>query len=142
MSQLDNYEIGGTIHFIVNNQIGFTTTPKEDRSGLYSSDLAKSVQAPIFHVNADDVESVIKVCEIAAEYRMKFQKDVVIDIIGYRKFGHNELDMPSFTQPLMYQKIAKHPNVRLIYRKQLIDEGSVTEEEAKQIDDKIWSEML
>lgn len=111
MSQLDNYEIGGTIHFIVNNQIGFTTTPKEDRSGLYASDLAKSVQAPIFHVNADDVESVIKVCEIAAEYRHKFKKDVVIDIIGYRKFGHNELDMPSFTQPLMYKKIAAHPNV-------------------------------
>ena len=86
----------------MNNQIGFTTTPKEDRSGLYSSDLAKSVQAPIFHVNADDVESVIKVCEIAAEYWHKFKKDVVIDIIGYRKFGHNELDQPSFTQPLMY----------------------------------------
>lgn len=141
MSQLENYEIGGTIHFIVNNQIGFTTTPKEDRTGLYCSELAKSVQAPIFHVNADDVESVVKVCKIAAEYKMKFKKDVVIDIIGYRKFGHNELDQPSFTQPLMYKKIKNHPNVREIYKQQLIKEGTVDDQWIKDLEKRVWDEM-
>lgn len=103
MQQLKNYRVGGSIHFVVNNQIGFTTTPAEDRSTLYCTDIALSQDCPVFHVNADDVESVIKASKIAAEYRQKFKKDVFIDLQGYRKFGHNELDQPMFTQPLMYK---------------------------------------
>jgi 2-oxoglutarate dehydrogenase E1 component len=102
---LPNYSVGGTIHVVVNNQIGFTTTPHKSRSGLYCTDVAKCVDAPIFHVNADSMEDVRKVFRIAAEYRQKFHEDVVVDLIGYRKFGHNELDQPMFTQPLMYKKI-------------------------------------
>lgn len=89
---LDNYSTGGTIHIVVNNQVGFTTVPSDSRSGLYATDLAKAVGAPIFHVNADSIEDVVNVFKYAAEYRSKFKKDVVIDIIGYRKMGHNELD--------------------------------------------------
>ena len=138
---MNDYETGGTIHFIVNNQIGFTTTPRDARSSLYCTDLAKTVQAPIFHVNADDIEAVIKVSKIAAEYRTKFKNDVVVDIIGYRKFGHNELDQPSFTQPLMYQVIKDHPGVQTIYRQQLLDEGVLTPESVKESKDKIWGIM-
>jgi 2-oxoglutarate dehydrogenase complex dehydrogenase (E1) component-like enzyme len=97
MQDLKNYSVGGTIHVIVNNQIGFTTVPLKGRSGIYSSDLAKAINAPIFHVNADSLEDVHKVFKAAATYRQKFNKDVVIDLIGYRKMGHNELDQPSFT---------------------------------------------
>ena len=103
MANLKNYKVGGTIHVICNNQIGFTTNPSKARSGLYSSDLAKVINAPIFHVNAQSMEDVCFVFKLAAEYRQKFELDVVIDLIGYRKFGHNELDQPSFTQPLMYK---------------------------------------
>ena len=103
MQDLRNYTVGGTIHVIVNNQIGFTTTPNKGRSGVYSSDLAKAINAPIFHVNADDIDAVHHVFSIAAEYRQTFGHDVIIDLIGYRKYGHNELDQPSFTQPFMYQ---------------------------------------
>ena len=103
MQDLKNYTVGGTIHVIVNNQIGFTTVPAKGRSGMYASDLAKAVNAPIFHVNADSLEDVHHVFRMAAEYRQKFHHDVVIDLVGYRKYGHNELDQPSFTQPLMYK---------------------------------------
>mmetsp|Transcript_10024 Transcript_10024/g.16846 ORF Transcript_10024/g.16846 Transcript_10024/m.16846 type:complete len:287 (+) Transcript_10024:981-1841(+) len=126
MQGLKRYGVGGTIHVIVNNQIGFTTTPSKGRSGTYASDLAKATNAPIFHVNADSMEDVARVFEAAGEYRQKFGDDVVIDLIGYRKFGHNELDQPSFTQPLMYKQIAKMTPVVNIYEKQLIDEGSIT----------------
>ena len=103
MQNLKNYTVGGTIHIICNNQIGFTTVPSKARSGNYSSDLAKFINAPIFHVNADSIEDVCQVFKWAAEYRTQFERDVVIDLVGYRKFGHNELDQPSFTNPLMYK---------------------------------------
>lgn len=106
MQDLRNYTVGGTIHIICNNQIGFTTVPKKGRSGNYASDIAKSINAPIFHVNADSLEDVTFAFRTAALYRQKFNQDVVVDLIGYRKFGHNELDQPSFTQPLMYQKVS------------------------------------
>jgi len=94
MQNLVNFKVGGTIHVVVNNQIGFTTTPHKSRSGVYCSDIAKAIGAPIFHVNADSIDDVTKVFSIAAEYRQKFKEDVVIDLIGYRKYGHNELDAP------------------------------------------------
>ncbi|OAN44310.1 2-oxoglutarate dehydrogenase E1 component [Magnetospirillum moscoviense] len=130
LSQLTGYCTGGTIHVIINNQIGFTTSPQYSRSGPYSSDIAKGVQAPILHVNADDPESVVHVARIATEFRQEFQTDVVIDMICYRRHGHNESDEPAFTQPLMYRKIASHPTTRAIYARQLVAEGTLTEDEA------------
>lgn len=121
MESLKNYSVGGTIHVVCNNQIGFTTVPQKARSGNYSTDIAKSIDAPIFHVNADSIEDVCFVFKTAAEYRMKFQKDVVIDLIGYRKFGHNELDQPMFTNPIMYTRVAQMTPVARIYEKFLID---------------------
>jgi 2-oxoglutarate dehydrogenase E1 component len=116
MQSLGNYTVGGTIHVIVNNQVGFTTSPYKARSGTYATDVAKAIDAPIFHVNADSMEDVAHVFNIAAEYRQRFQKDVVIDLIGYRKMGHNELDNPFFTQPLMYKLIKKLQPSRDLYR--------------------------
>lgn len=133
MANLANYKVGGTIHVVVNNQIGFTTTPSKSRSGVYCTDLAKSIEAPIFHVNADSMEDVAKVFRIAAEYRQKFKNDVVIDLIGYRKLGHNELDQPSFTQPLMYKRVAQMKPVADIYESQLIAEGVLTQEKANEL---------
>jgi 2-oxoglutarate dehydrogenase E1 component len=127
MQDLKNYTVGGTIHVIVNNQIGFTTVPSKGRSGMYASDLAKSINAPIFHVNADSIPDVVTAFKIAAEYRQEFNHDVVIDLIGYRKMGHNELDQPSFTQPLMYKQVAKMVPVARLYEKELLDEGTVDE---------------
>ena len=123
MQSLPNYNVGGTIHVVVNNQVGFTTTPNKGRSGIYATDVAKAINAPVFHVNADSMEDVQRTFKFAAEYRQKFRQDVVVDLIGYRKFGHNELDQPSFTQPLMYKVIADHTPARDIYRKQLIEQG-------------------
>jgi 2-oxoglutarate dehydrogenase E1 component len=123
LSELKGYRTGGTIHFIVNNQIGFTTSPAQARSGPYPSDVAKAIQAPIFHVNGDDPESVVHVARIATEFRHRFKKDVVVDIFCYRRHGHNEADEPAFTQPIMYRTIAAHPTTREIYRQRLIDEG-------------------
>lgn len=137
MQELFNYSTGGTIHIVANNQIGFTTDPIKSRSSLYCTDIGKSIGAPIFHVNGDSIEDVARVCQIAAEYRQKFKQDVIIDIIGYRRYGHNELDQPSFTQPLMYKKIAKHPYVKDIYEKQLISEGVLTEQSKTQLEQDI-----
>ena len=133
LSELKGYRTGGTIHFIVNNQIGFTTSPSASRSSPYSSDVAKIVQAPIFHVNGDDPEAVVHVARIATEFRQEFKRDVVIDMFCYRRFGHNEADEPSFTQPIMYKAIAKHPSTREVYGKKLVDEGSVSSDEVEQI---------
>lgn len=137
MQDLTNYTVGGTIHVIVNNQIGFTTVPKKGRSGNYASDLAKTINAPIFHVNADSVEDVDHVFRAAAQYRQKFNQDVVIDLIGYRKLGHNELDQPSFTQPLMYKQVNKMQPVAEKYSQQLIDEKVVTEADIIEMKKKI-----
>ncbi|MCB1885804.1 MAG: 2-oxoglutarate dehydrogenase E1 component [Geminicoccaceae bacterium] len=130
MDELKGYRIGGTIHIIVNNQIGFTTSPAYARSSPYPSDVARSVQAPIFHVNGDDPVAVTHVSRLAAEFRQRFQKDVVIDIWCYRRHGHNEGDEPGFTQPLMYKKIAKHPTVRQAYAGQLEKDGVLKPGEA------------
>ncbi len=129
MSGVPGHNTGGTIHIIVNNQIGFTTSPKFARSSPYPSDLAKMVDAPILHVNGDDPEAVTHCAKIATDYRQKFNRDVVIDMICYRRFGHNEGDEPSFTQPTMYRKIKKHPTTLNIYAKKLIDEGVITSAE-------------
>jgi len=130
LSDLRGYRTGGTIHFIVNNQIGFTTNPTNSRSGPYCTDVAKMVQAPIFHVNGDDPEAVVHVARVATEFRHEFQKDVVIDMWCYRRHGHNESDEPAFTQPLMYRAIAKQAPTRTIYAKKLAAEGLVAEDEA------------
>ena len=126
MSGLPGHNTGGTIHIIVNNQIGFTTAPRFARSSPYPSDLAKMVQAPIFHVNGDDPEAVVHCAKIATEFRQKFKRDVVIDMVCYRRFGHNEGDEPSFTQPLMYKKIRSHPTTLQIYGKKLLKEGLIS----------------
>ncbi|MBF0130164.1 MAG: 2-oxoglutarate dehydrogenase E1 component, partial [Alphaproteobacteria bacterium] len=129
LSQLKGYQTGGTIHVIINNQIGFTTAPHKSRSSPYCSDVAKGVQAPIFHVNGDDPESVVHVARIATEYRHFFESDVVIDMVCYRRQGHNEADEPGFTQPIMYRKIAAHPTTRALYATRLVSEGLMTEGE-------------
>jgi 2-oxoglutarate dehydrogenase E1 component len=131
LSELRGYRTGGTIHIIVNNQIGFTTNPSYSRSSPYPSDGAKVVQAPIFHVNGDDPEAVTHVAKIAIEFRQQFKKDVVIDLFCYRRHGHNETDDPSFTQPIMYRNIATHATTRQIYAKRLVDEGTLTEADAE-----------
>ena len=127
MSGLPGHNIGGTIHIIVNNQIGFTTAPRFARSSPYPSDVAKIAQAPIFHVNGDDPEAVVHCAKIATEYRQKFNRDVVIDMVCYRRFGHNEGDEPSFTQPMMYKKIRSHPTTLSIYGKKLSEEGLISD---------------
>ena len=128
LSELTGYTTGGTVHIIVNNQVGFTTNPEEGRSCRYSSGLAKFINAPVLHVNADDPEAVIWCAEIAGEYRQKFQKDIVVEITGYRRHGHNETDEPSFTQPIMYKKIAARATVMNLYGQQLIAEKVLTKE--------------
>ena len=139
MSGLPGHNTGGTIHIIVNNQIGFTTSPKFARSSPYPSDLAKMVDAPILHVNADDPEAVVHCARIAMEFRQKFNRDVVIDMICYRRFGHNEGDEPSFTQPLMYKKIKQHPTTLNIYANKLIKERVITLEEFNEMKKKFRS---
>ena len=128
MSQLRGFRTGGTIHFVINNQIGFTTSPHYGRSAPYCTEIGKMVQAPIFHVNGDDPEAVVHVCRLAAEYRNLFKEDVVVDMFCYRRSGHNEADEPSFTQPLMYKSIKKHPTTLSIYEDQLLKEKILTKE--------------
>ncbi len=129
LSGLKGYRTGGSVHFIVNNQIGFTTYPRYSRSSPYPSDVAKMIEAPIFHVNGDDPEAVVYAAKVATEFRQKFQKPVVIDMWCYRRFGHNETDEPAFTQPLMYKKIRSHPTTQQIYADRLVAEGTVTPDE-------------
>ncbi len=139
LSGLRGHRTGGSIHFIVNNQIGFTTAPRFLRSSPYPSDVAKMIDAPIFHVNGDDPEAVVHATKIATEYRQHFRKPVVIDMFCYRRHGHNEADEPAFTQPLMYQRIAKHPGVVEIYADRLIEEGLFTREEVEGLQAKFRS---
>jgi 2-oxoglutarate dehydrogenase E1 component len=141
MSQLNGYYTGGTIHFVINNQIGFTTDFDDARSSTYCTGLASVVQAPVFHVNGDDPESVIYAVQLAVEYRQKFNNDVFIDMVCYRRHGHNEGDDPKFTQPEMYELIQDHPNAREIYQKELVDRGDVEKELAENMEKGFWDEM-
>jgi 2-oxoglutarate dehydrogenase E1 component len=129
LAGLKGYRTGGTIHIIINNQIGFTTSPEAGRSTIYSTDVARMTQLPIFHINGDDPEAAYRALQIALAYRQEFNKDVVLDLIGFRRLGHNETDEPSYTQPLMYARVKAHPGVRTLYAKRLVKEGVVTEEE-------------
>ncbi|HJR56296.1 MAG TPA: 2-oxoglutarate dehydrogenase E1 component [Rhizomicrobium sp.] len=131
MSGIKGFRTGGTIHFVINNQIGFTTAPQYSRSSPYCTDIALMVQAPIFHVNGDDPEAVVHAARIATEFRQKFQKDVVLDMICYRRFGHNESDEPAFTQPQMYRVIKDHEPTLQLYSKKLVAEGTITQTEAE-----------
>ena len=135
MAQLDGYRTGGTVHVVVNNQIGFTTNYKDGRSSTYCTDVAKTTLCPVFHVNGDDVEAVVQTMSIAVAYRQHFNRDVFIDLLGYRKYGHNEGDEPVFTQPKLYKAISKHANPREIYLKQLIQEGVLDVAEGKEIEE-------
>ncbi|WP_285757534.1 multifunctional oxoglutarate decarboxylase/oxoglutarate dehydrogenase thiamine pyrophosphate-binding subunit/dihydrolipoyllysine-residue succinyltransferase subunit [Nocardiopsis ansamitocini] len=132
LSQLRGYRTGGTVHVIVNNQVGFTTSPTDSRSSVYATDVARMVQAPIFHVNGDDPEAVVRVAQLAFAYRQTFNKDVVIDLVCYRRRGHNEADNPSFTQPLMYDVIDAKRSTRKLYTESLIGRGDISVEEAEQ----------
>ena len=131
MSRLAGYKTGGTLHIVINNQIGFTTNYLDARSSTYCTDVAKTTLSPVFHVNGDDVEALVQTVQIALEYRQKFKNDVFIDILCYRKYGHNEGDEPKFTQPKLYKAIAKHPSPREIYLKRLISEGVLSAQEGK-----------
>ncbi len=129
LANLKGYRTGGTIHIIINNQIGFTTSPEAGRSTIYSTDVARMTQLPIFHINSDDPEAVYRALRIALDYRQEFNKDVVLDVVGFRKLGHNETDEPSYTQPLMYQRVKAHPGVRTVYSRRLLKEGVITQPE-------------
>ena len=132
LANLYRYTCGGTIHIVVNNQIGFTTNPQENRSSPYCTDIGKQGH-PVFHVNGDDPESVVRVCKMAVDYRQKFKSDVIIDLVCYRRNGHNEKDEPMFTQPMMYQAIKDHPSVLTLYEKKLIEEGSLTKKDTQAV---------
>ncbi|HEV8138786.1 MAG TPA: multifunctional oxoglutarate decarboxylase/oxoglutarate dehydrogenase thiamine pyrophosphate-binding subunit/dihydrolipoyllysine-residue succinyltransferase subunit [Pyrinomonadaceae bacterium] len=133
LAQLHGYRTGGTIHIIINNQIGFTTSPESGRSSIYSTDVARMTQSPIFHINGDDPEAAYRTMRLALDYRQTFHKDVVLDVVGFRRLGHNETDEPSYTQPLMYQRVKEHPGVRAVYAKRLIKEGVFDEAGVNQL---------
>jgi multifunctional 2-oxoglutarate metabolism enzyme len=141
LQALDGYTVGGTIHIIQNNQVGFTTDPDDARSTTWASDLAKGYDVPIVHVNADNVEACIAAARLAFAFRQEFGHDVLIDLIGYRRFGHNEADEPAYTQPEMYQVIKKHPPVREVFARELISEGVVTEDESTEMTDQVWEQL-
>jgi len=134
MSKLEGFRTGGTIHIVVNNQVGFTTNFKDGRSSTYCTDIAKVTLSPVFHVNGDDVEALVYAINLAVEYRQKYHTDVFIDLLCYRRYGHNEADEPKFTQPLLYKAIEKHPNPREIYNKKLLEQGSVDANLAKEME--------
>lgn len=141
LGNLDGYSTGGSLHIITNNRIGFTTEPRDGRSTTYSTDVAKGYDIPIMHVNADNVEATIEAIDIAMDFRKEFNKDVVIDLVGYRRHGHNEMDEPSITNPLPYHAIRKHPTVDKIYGEQLVDEGVISKEEMEQTLDDVQKEL-
>ena len=139
MSQLDGYKTGGTIHIVINNQVGFTTNYLDARSSTYSTDIGKVTLSPVFHVNGDDPEALIHTIRLAVEYRQKFHTDVFIDLLCYRRYGHNEGDEPRFTQPTLYDIIASHPNVRDIYSKSLVEQGIMESNEVKSLEQEFES---
>jgi 2-oxoglutarate dehydrogenase E1 component len=141
LQALDGYTVGGTIHLIQNNQVGFTTDSDDARSTTWASDLAKGFDVPIIHVNADDVAACISAVRLAFAFRQEFGHDVLIDLIGYRRFGHNEADEPAYTQPEMYQVIKKHPPTRELFARHLIESGVVTEQESTEMTDAVWAEL-
>lgn len=141
MAKLDGYKTGGTIHIVVNNQVGFTTNYLDARTSIYCTDVAKVTLSPVFHVNADDVEAVVYAVQLAMEFRQQFQGDVFIDLLGYRKYGHNEGDEPRFTQPILYKAIASHANPRKIYFDRLLAEGVITQEQADGFDSELRSNL-
>src|SRR5438045_1348363 len=134
MSQLDGYGTGGTVHVVVNNQIGFTTLPEDARSSMYATDVAKMIEVPILHVNGDDPRAVRFVTEMSLDFRQEFGRDAVIDMYCYRRFGHNEGDEPSFTQPDLYAKIEEHPSVAHLYKKELVEAGTLGDDEAASLE--------
>ncbi|MEZ5170778.1 MAG: multifunctional oxoglutarate decarboxylase/oxoglutarate dehydrogenase thiamine pyrophosphate-binding subunit/dihydrolipoyllysine-residue succinyltransferase subunit [Acidimicrobiia bacterium] len=131
LSELPGYDVGGTVHIVVNNQLGFTTDPEHGRSSIYATDVAKMVQAPILHVNGDDPEACVRVVNLAFEFRQRFDKDVVVDMVCYRRYGHNETDEPAFTQPRMYERIDAHRSIRKLYTETLVNRGDITLDEAE-----------
>ncbi len=141
MSQLDGYRTGGTIHLVINNQIGFTASPRDTRSTRYATDIAKMIGAPIFHVNGDDPEAAVYVMSLAYEYRQRYKRDVVIDLICYRRYGHNETDEPSYTQPLLYSKIKAHPSSRVVYTERLLRNGTLTQAEVDAVEEEFKSRL-
>ncbi len=141
LSNLAGYSTGGTLHVVVNNQIGFTTTPAEARSTLYATDVAKMIQVPIFHVNGDDPEAVVHCVKLGMAYRDRFHEDVVIDLVCYRRHGHNEGDEPSFTQPLLYERIRSHPSTRKLYTEQLLELGILQEQDVERIEEDLSAQL-
>lgn len=141
MAKLNGYQSGGTLHFVINNQIGFTTDFDDARSSDYCTSIAATIEAPVLHVNGDDIEATVFVSELAAEYRQKFNKDIFVDMVCYRRWGHNESDDPKFTQPVMYKLIEKHDNPRDIYSKKLEAEGAVHVEMVKRLEKEFWAEL-
>ena len=141
MSGIPGYATGGTLHIIVNNQLGYTTEPQEGRSTLYASDPARGFEIPVIHVNADDPEACLTAARLAFAYRQRFHKDVLIDLIGYRRWGHNEGDEPTFTQPVMYRRIAEHPTVRGLWAQRLVAEGIVTRDEAAALEQELFGKL-
>lgn len=141
MSGLDGYSTGGTVHLVINNQIGFTASPRDTRSTRYATDIAKMVAAPVFHVNGDDPESAVYVMSLAFEYRQRYGRDVVVDLICYRRYGHNETDEPSYTQPLLYSKIKAHPSSRVVYTDRLLRNGTLTQAEVNSFEDEFKTRL-
>src|SRR5207302_3905167 len=137
----DGYKVGGSVHLIQNNQVGFTTDSEDARSTVWASDLAKGFDVPIIHVNADDVEACIAAVRLSFAFRQEFGHDVLIDLIGYRRYGHNEADEPAYTQPEMYQRIRKHERAREIYAQQLVEAGTVEKSEVQALDDEVNSRL-
>ena len=141
LARLDGYSVGGTVHIIVNNQVGFTTDPRDGRSTRYASELAKGYDIPILRVNADDPEACLAVIRLSMAYRAAFQDDVLIDLVGYRRYGHNEGDEPAYTQPLLYRRIADHPSVRTQWMARLVSEGIVTGDAASATEEEVLEEL-